>query len=410
MTAAVEVRGLRKTYHGLRGRRVALDGLDLVVQRGQVHGFLGPNGSGKTTTIKALLGLVRVDDGEMRLLGEPIPARLPSVVSRTGVVLESGAFFLTFSGRKNLRLLATTRGVPKRRVDEVLEIVGLTGRGKDRVKAYSLGMRQRLAIAAALLPTPELLVLDEPNNGLDPAGIREVRDLMRRLASEGTTVLLSSHVLGEVQSVCDSVSIVARGRLVASGEVGEVLAKAIPGGPQGPELRVRVSELDRAAAVLTAGGMHVVRRPDHLLVSGTQDPSWISQTLGRQRMWVSELAAAPRDLEAAFLALTADPADNLAAPPAAAPPAAAPQAAAPPLTGPPPAPEQSPAPTRAQSSQAQPPTAQPPTQVPTQAPAKVPAAAQPQLARPPETPAQPSAQAPASAQAPTDEDGREGAR
>ncbi|MBC8091192.1 MAG: ATP-binding cassette domain-containing protein, partial [Pseudonocardia sp.] len=226
---AVEVLGLRKTYRGRR-RQVALDGLDLVAGPGEIHGFLGPNGSGKTTTIRALLGLVRADSGEMRLLGQPVPAQLPRVIGRTGVVVEGGLFFPHFSGRRNLRLLATAGGVRRRRVDEVLEQVGLRERGKDRVRKYSLGMRQRLAIGAALLGNPSLLVLDEPNNGLDPAGIREVRDLLRRVAGEGTTVLLSSHVLTEVQQLCDAVTIVARGRTVASGPVRSVLAGAGPRG------------------------------------------------------------------------------------------------------------------------------------------------------------------------------------
>jgi ABC-2 type transport system ATP-binding protein len=297
---AIEIQGLRKTFRGVfGGRRVALDHLDLVVEAGRVHGFLGPNGSGKTTTIRALLGLVRADEGRMRIFGHEVPDALPDVVPYIGAVVESPQFFPHFSARRNLRLLAKIAGVKRRRVEEVLELAGLVDRARDPVKAYSLGMRQRLAIAATLLKEPKLLILDEPNNGLDPGGIREVRDLMRALADGGVTVLLSSHILAEVQQVCDSVSIVSQGRHVVSGPVSEVLAA---GGST--DVRVRVEDPAYAATVLEEAGLVVRADGAHLVVADVVDPSWITQVLARRRLFVSELTPQGADLESVFLELT----------------------------------------------------------------------------------------------------------
>jgi ABC-2 type transport system ATP-binding protein len=293
---AIEISGLRKTFGA---RHVALDGLDLVVERGHVHGFLGPNGSGKTTTIRILLGLVGADSGRARVLGQDVPSRLPDVLPSIGAVVESPQFFPHFTARRSLRLLATAGGVKRRRVDEVLELVGLRDRAKDKVKGYSLGMRQRLAIAATLLKEPSLLILDEPNNGLDPGGIRQVRDLMRTLADGGVTVLLSSHILGEIQHVCDSVSIVSRGKHVVTGPVTEVLAA---GGPA--EIRVRVEDPELAVSVLEEAGLGVRRERDHLFVRDAADPAWITQVLARKRLFVSELTPIAADLESVFLELT----------------------------------------------------------------------------------------------------------
>jgi len=218
-TTAVSTRGLRKTYRH-RGRRVvAVGGLDLDVPLGGVHGFLGPDGAGKTTTIRMLLGLVRPDAGTVRVLDRPVPDALPDVVQRVGAIVESPRFFPAFSGRRNLELLAAAIGTPPARVDRVLADVGLADRAGSPFRTYSLGMKQRLAIAATLLKDPELVIFDEPTNGLDPAGIHEVRRTMRALADAGRTVLVSSHILAEVQQVADTVSIVTQGRLVASGHI-----------------------------------------------------------------------------------------------------------------------------------------------------------------------------------------------
>ena len=300
MTAVIEIDGLRKSFTGLRGgRRTALDGFDLLVESGQIHGFLGPNGSGKTTTLRALLGLVRADSGRMTVLGEPAPERLPVVAPRLGAIVESPQFFANFTGRRTLRLLAVAGGVPVSRVDRALEQVGLRDRGNERVRAYSLGMKQRLAVASALLKEPELLILDEPANGLDPAGIREMRDLMRELAAAGVTVLVSSHILGEIQLICDHVTIISRGRRVAAGPVGEVLSSF-----DRSEFRVRVADQPQAAEVLRDAGLPVTEHDDHLVVRELADPAEISRILGGQGLWVRELTPLTPDLESVFLQLT----------------------------------------------------------------------------------------------------------
>ncbi|KAB1904663.1 ABC transporter ATP-binding protein [Micromonospora sp. AMSO31t] len=302
MSAVIEIAGLRKTFHTLRqGRRTAVDGFDLLVEAGQVHGFLGPNGSGKTTTLRALLGLVRADAGRMSVLGAESPDRLAEVAGRVGAIVESPQFFGNFTGRKTLRLLALAGGVPTARVDEVLEQVGLRDRGDERVKGYSLGMKQRLAVASALLKDPQLLILDEPANGLDPAGIREMRDLTRSLAAAGVTVLLSSHILAEIQLICDHVTIISRGRRVAYGPVEDVLA-----GFDQHQWQVRVAEPERAVELLGRAGMAVTPHADHLVVTGVVDPELISRTLGEQGLWVRELIPLRPDLESVFLELTGD--------------------------------------------------------------------------------------------------------
>jgi ABC-2 type transport system ATP-binding protein len=300
MSAVLEIDGLRKTFRSVRrGARRALDGFDMVVESGQVHGFLGPNGSGKTTTLRALLGLVRADGGSMRLFGQPVPARLPTVIDRLGAIVESPQFFGNFSGQRTLRLLARASDVSNARVDEVLEIVGLRDRAKDKVRTYSLGMRQRLAVASGLLKAPDLLILDEPVNGLDPAGIREMRDLMRSVAAGGATVLISSHLLDEVEQICDTVTIISRGRRVTSGAVTEIRSSQDQG-----EFRVRVERQDEAAELLTGSGLTVRVAADHLVVGGVDDSTTISQTLGTRGLWVRELTPIVPDLESAFLALT----------------------------------------------------------------------------------------------------------
>lgn len=302
---AVEMVAVSKSYRrrGLPPQQ-ALDGLDLVVESGGVHGFLGPNGSGKTTTIRVLLGLVAADAGKVSLLDRPVPAALPEVIGRVGALVEAPLFFPGFTGRTNLQLLADVAGVPRARVEECLELVDLTERADDRFKGYSLGMKQRLGIAAALLKSPQLLILDEPSNGLDPAGIRDVRELIRRMGNDGrTTVLLSSHLLPEVQQVCDSVTILARGRRVASGPVTEVLATQSSG-----DVRVRVPDKAAAAAVLTDAGFTVSPTEDALLVHAVLSPGEVTRVLAMHGHYLEELTPVTADLESAFLALTGDPA------------------------------------------------------------------------------------------------------
>jgi ABC-2 type transport system ATP-binding protein len=296
----IETAGLRKEFRTRRGHRVvAVDGLDLRVPAGGVHGFLGPNGSGKTTTIRMLLGLARASKGEMRLFGEQVPDRLPQVMNRVGAVVEQPKFVPTFTGRTNLALLARSIGVPRRNVDAAIAQVGLAGRDRERFKGYSLGMKQRLAIAATLLKSPDLLILDEPTNGLDPAGIRDIRDMIRELGESGVTVLLSSHILAEVQQVCHSVSIIGNGRLLASGDVDDLVGD---GGVS--TSRLVIADPGEAAVVLRRQGLTVTRDGDALHVQGSTDPEQITRLLAEQGLYVRELSPVRRDLESVFLRLT----------------------------------------------------------------------------------------------------------
>ena len=296
----IETHGLRKEFRSRRGVRIAVQDLDLAVPAGGVHGFLGPNGSGKTTTIRMLLGLASATSGTMRLFGEQVPQRLPSVIDRVGAVVENPKFSPHFTGRQNLTLLARTigrsRGVDAA-VDEVVETVGLTGRDQDRYKSYSLGMKQRLAIAATLLKSPELLILDEPTNGLDPAGIREIRDTIRQLGESGVTVLLSSHILAEVQQVCTSATIIGNGRMLASGRVDDLIGTST-------SYRLGVPDPEAARGVLTGAGFTLTGAGDDLLVE-TNTPAAVTEALGAAGIWLSELTPLRADLETVFLELTA---------------------------------------------------------------------------------------------------------
>jgi len=213
---ALRVRGLSKRY----GERLVVDHLDLDVRKGEVFGFLGPNGAGKTTTIRMILGLVRPTDGAIEILGHELTDGPAHVLPQVGALVEQPALYLYLSGRDNLRAVAATLGgVSERRIDEILELVGLKGRDGDRVRTYSLGMKQRLGVGLALLHDPDLLILDEPANGLDPAGIVEMRDLLRQLAAQDKTIFISSHVLTEVRQICDRVAILNLGKLVTVADI-----------------------------------------------------------------------------------------------------------------------------------------------------------------------------------------------
>ena len=299
----IEVEGLRKEFRRLRGgSTVAVHELDLAVPEGGVFGFLGPNGAGKTSTIRCLLDLVRPTAGRCRVLGADSRRELATVVRRIGSIVETPTFFPNFSGRKNLMLLGGVYGISPRQVDEIIERVGLHGRGRDRVKTYSLGMRQRLGLGAALLKDPELLILDEPANGLDPAGIKEVRELLRSLGDEGRTVFVSSHLLSEVRQTCDHVAILARGRCVATGSVDEVLAS---GGASG--LLVRADDPARAETLLAGAGMSPVAKADMLRVDvPPADAGRVTKVLADEGVYVTELRPDEADLETVFLELTAD--------------------------------------------------------------------------------------------------------
>jgi ABC-2 type transport system ATP-binding protein len=215
----VETSGLTKRF----GARTVVDRIDLRVPRGSAFGYLGPNGAGKTTTIRMLLGLTPADGGGMRLLGHPVPRERSAALTRVGALVEEPKFLDYLTGRENLRIVAAVRDAQADgRIDGALERVGLRDRANERVKRYSTGMRQRLGVARCLLADPELLILDEPANGLDPAGILEFRQMVGALVAEGRTVMLSSHLLDEVEKVCDAVAILDRGRLVAQGPIAEL--------------------------------------------------------------------------------------------------------------------------------------------------------------------------------------------
>jgi ABC-2 type transport system ATP-binding protein len=303
-TAVIEVEALRKEYRRVRGgRTLAVDGLDMAVPQGGVFGFLGPNGAGKTTTIRCLLGLIRPSTGRCTLLGADAGGALASVITRVGSIVETPALYPRFSGRLNLELLGRLQGIGSHAVDAVLDQVGLADRAGDQVRTYSLGMKQRLGIAAALLKDPELLILDEPANGLDPAGIKEVRDLVRRLGNEGRTVFVSSHQLAEVQQMCDRVAILSRGRLVASGRVAEVLARG-----RREALIVKLRELEEGLGALRAAGLEASMDDGMLRVHlPATEGARVTEILASRGMFVSELRPEEVSLEDVFLELTRGP-------------------------------------------------------------------------------------------------------
>jgi ABC-2 type transport system ATP-binding protein len=286
----IVTRGLTKRY----GDLTAVADLDLSVRAGEVYGFLGPNGAGKTTTLRMLLGLIRPTSGQIVLYGRP-PGQLQDV----GALIEGPAFYPYLSGRDNLRVMARHARVPDRRVDVVLDMVDLRQRSGDRYANYSLGMKQRLGVAAALLKDPRLLILDEPTNGLDPAGMADMRAMVRQLGADGRTVLISSHLLGEVEQICDRVGVLAHGRLVSEGTVADLRGTA--------DLRVVATPLDKAAAYardllgadavsLADGGLRLTVAPERA--------AEINASLVSAGMEVSEVRMVERDLEQAFFELT----------------------------------------------------------------------------------------------------------
>jgi ABC-2 type transport system ATP-binding protein len=291
---AIEINGLTKRFGSVR----AVNDLSFTVDAGRVTAFLGPNGAGKSTTLRMLLGLVHPDAGEGRFGGRRYED-LPHPSAHVGVVLEEASFHPGRTGRNHLRVLAAAGQHPDRRIDEVLELVGLSGAANRRVKGYSMGMRQRLAIAAALLGDPEVLILDEPANGLDPPGIRWMRDLVRSEAARGRAVLVSSHLLFEVAQAADDVVVISHGVLRANGPLEGVL-----GGADGPVTRVRSSDSARLATLLRERGMAVeADGAGALLVRGSA-PEAVGAVAAEHQVVLAELVAVSRSLEDAFLELT----------------------------------------------------------------------------------------------------------
>jgi ABC-2 type transport system ATP-binding protein len=244
---AVETHGLTKRF----GATAAVDGVELLVPRGSAFGYLGPNGAGKTTLIRTLLGLTKANDGTMSLLDIPVPAERPKALARVGAIVDEPRFHPHLTGQENLRLLAAARGSgADQRIEPSLARVGLTDRAGDKVASYSMGMRQRLGVAACLLGDPELLILDEPMNGLDPAGMHEMRAMITSLADEGRTVVLSSHLLDEIERTCDAVAIVDHGRVIRQGSIDELIH-----GAGTAVVQVDCAEPGRAAQLINAAGL-----------------------------------------------------------------------------------------------------------------------------------------------------------
>ena len=298
MENLIETHGLTRRF----GIQLAVDALNLSVPAGGVYGFLGPNGAGKTTAIRMLLGLIRPNAGEVRLFGQRLLANRYSLMRRVGALVESPSLYPHLTGRENLEVTRRLLGAPRELIDLALETVRLTKDANRRVREYSLGMRQRVGLALALLNKPELLILDEPTNGLDPAGIHEMRDLIQHLPREsGITVFLSSHLLSEVEQIASHIGIIHEGRLLFQGPLAELQAK------QQPELTVGVKQLDRAIECLKRAGWTVQKRADELLTvsaRSTEDAMRINSLLVDQRLDVFHLALAQVSLEDIFLTLT----------------------------------------------------------------------------------------------------------
>jgi ABC-type multidrug transport system ATPase subunit len=293
----VQTRDLTKRYGSGESARLAVDGVSMTVRRGEVYGFLGPNGAGKTTTLRMMLGLIAPTSGSATVLGRP--SGDPDVTARVGALIEGPGFFPYLSGRDNLRTMARFRGLPDTISDAALERVDLADRGRDKFKSYSLGMKQRLGVAAALMGDPELIVLDEPTNGLDPAGMADMRALIVDLARGGQTVLLSSHLLAEVEEICDRVGVIARGLLLVESTVSELRG--------GRRLRVVASPVGEALAVAMrlAGDDAVHLEDDAVLldVAAERTPE-VVRALVEAGLDVHEATISERTLEDVFFEMT----------------------------------------------------------------------------------------------------------
>ena len=291
----ITTNALTKRY----GERAAVDQVSLTVRRGEVYGFLGPNGAGKTTTLRMLVGLVRPTHGTAQVLGHAPGA--PAALARIGTLVEGPGFYPYLSGRDNLRVLARYAGLDDVAVAAALELVDLTARATDRFRKYSLGMKQRLGVAAALLGEPDLLILDEPTNGLDPAGMADMRALIRGLADQGQTVLLSSHLLGEVEQICDRVGVISRGRLLAESTVADLRGQAsvlVRADPLSTAREVAAREVGAERVALADGSLR-------LSIDGERTAALV-RALVHADLEVREVRPIERNLEDVFFELTGD--------------------------------------------------------------------------------------------------------
>ncbi|HJQ75837.1 MAG TPA: ABC transporter ATP-binding protein [Acidimicrobiia bacterium] len=290
-SSAIRVNGLHKRY----GQTQALQGLDFEIPSGQLTGFLGPNGAGKTTTFRAILGLTRPNAGEIEILGMAVPDRLPEIVKKVGVIIEEPGLIKSLNGRTNLAVAADTLGFGHDRIDGMLDFVGLSDDAHRKAGDYSKGMRQRLALAAAMLGDPELLILDEPLDGLDPAGQHAFRARLKDLAAEGRTVVVSSHDLGDVEALADNVVVIDQGRLVTQGALETLLG--------GGDTRVKVADRARARETLVSAGLDV--REDELgLVVASPEGAAIIAALAGVGIYPDEVRPERSTLESVFLGLT----------------------------------------------------------------------------------------------------------
>jgi ABC-2 type transport system ATP-binding protein len=299
----IQLEGVSKRF----GKVTALDDLSLEVPEGTVCGLLGPNGSGKTTAIRILLGLTRMNGGRAELLGvEPGGPGFREAVSNVGSLVEGPALYSRATARQNMRIQAATLGLggADAEIERLLELVGLKERSDSKTRGFSLGMKQRLGLAIALLGGPRLVILDEPTNGLDPSGIVEIRELIKRLPETGSTVLVSSHLLSEVELMCDRATIINKGRLVADGTMEEILAST--GGGEGYRVYVRISEAETAARVLRQAGLEVEDLGEGSLAARgeIEDDSEITRILADSGIWLRGLMRERPDLERVFLTLT----------------------------------------------------------------------------------------------------------
>ncbi len=293
----VRMEHLTKHY----GKLVAVDDLNLEVHRGQIFGFLGPNGAGKSTTMSMMLGLIAPTSGNIEIFGLSVKSNLADILGKIGAVMESPGFYPYLSGWDNLKVFATiSRNVADNRIKDVLKLVDLVDRAKDKFNGYSQGMKQRLAIAGALLHDPEFIIFDEPTSGLDPAGMKEIRELLIRLGQEGKTIFFNSHLLHEVEQVCSHVAIIKKGKVIAAGTPNDLTN-------HGDTLQIRVTDTDKAVVILNEEDWvsSVTREGDLLILKApTERAADITALLAKHGLFISEMKAREDSLESFFLELT----------------------------------------------------------------------------------------------------------